>query len=94
MPHDKHYKVWLDGKIVPPEDATLSVFTLTVLRGANVYEGLRAYWNAARQNLSLSGGGASCKRPRRLRTSHHASASTQGARSPGTTGSAYQSLRV
>jgi len=51
MPRDKHYKVWLDGKIVPPEDATLSVFTLTVLRGANVYEGLRAYWNAARQNL-------------------------------------------
>jgi branched-chain amino acid aminotransferase, group I len=51
MPRDKHYKVWLDGKIVPPEDATLSVFTLTVLRGANVYEGLRAYWNPARQNL-------------------------------------------
>ena len=51
MPRDKHYKVWLDVKIVPPEDATLSVFTLTVLRGANVYEGLRAYWNPARRNL-------------------------------------------
>jgi branched-chain amino acid aminotransferase len=46
-----HFKVWLDGKIVEPEDATLSVFTLTVLRGANVYEGLRAYWNPAKQNL-------------------------------------------
>jgi hypothetical protein len=32
-----HFKVWLDGKIVNPEEATLSVFTLTVLRGANVY---------------------------------------------------------
>src|SRR6476660_6183060 len=51
MPRDKHYKVWLDGKIVNPEDATLSVFTLTVLRGANVYEGLRAYWNPAKQDL-------------------------------------------
>jgi branched-subunit amino acid aminotransferase/4-amino-4-deoxychorismate lyase len=45
MARDKHWKVWLDGKIVDPEIATLSVFTLTVLRGANVYEGLRAYWN-------------------------------------------------
>src|SRR5438093_204 len=46
-----HFKVWLDGKIVDPEDAKLSVFTLTVLRGANVYEGLRAYWNPAKKNL-------------------------------------------
>ena len=46
-----HFKVWLDGKIVNPEEATLSVFTLTVLRGANVYEGLRAYWNPAKQDL-------------------------------------------
>src|SRR5262249_16351643 len=36
---------------VRPEKATLSVFTLPVLGGANVYEGLRAYWNPARQNL-------------------------------------------
>ena len=46
-----HFKVWLDGKIVNPEEATLSVFTLTVLRGANVYEGLRAYWNPAKRDL-------------------------------------------
>jgi branched-chain amino acid aminotransferase len=51
MARYRHFKVWLDGKIVEPEDATLSVFTLTVLRGANVYEGLRAYWNPARQDL-------------------------------------------
>jgi branched-chain amino acid aminotransferase len=46
-----HSKVWLDGKIVDPEDAKLSVFTLTVLRGANVYEGLRAYWSPAKKQL-------------------------------------------
>lgn len=51
MPKRRHAKVWLDGKIVAPEDAKLSVFTQTVLRGANVYEGLRAYWNDARRNL-------------------------------------------
>jgi hypothetical protein len=45
-----HFKVWLDGKIVNPEDAKLSVFTLTVLRGANVHEGLRAYWNPAKRD--------------------------------------------
>ncbi len=51
MARDKHFKVWLDGKIVDPEHATLSVFTLTVLRGANVYEGLRAYWNPGKRQL-------------------------------------------
>ena len=51
MARDRHFKVWLDGKIVEPEQATLSVFTLTVLRGANVYEGLRAYWNAGKGQL-------------------------------------------
>jgi branched-chain amino acid aminotransferase len=51
MARDKHFKVWLDGKIVDPDQATLSVFTLTVLRGANVYEGLRAYWSPGRRQL-------------------------------------------
>ena len=47
----KHYQVWLDGKMVAPEDAKISVFTATAMRGANVYEGLRAYWNPDQQNL-------------------------------------------
>ena len=47
----KHYKVWLDGEMVEPEDAKISVFTATAMRGANVYEGLRAYWNTERGNL-------------------------------------------
>ena len=43
--------VWLDGRVVAPEDAKVSVLTATAMRGANVYEGLRAYWNEERQNL-------------------------------------------
>jgi branched-chain amino acid aminotransferase len=44
-------KVWLDGKIVAPEDAKISIFTETAMRGANVYEGLRAYWSEKDRNL-------------------------------------------
>jgi branched-chain amino acid aminotransferase len=47
----QRFKVWLDGKVVDPEDARLSVFTQSVLRGANVYEGFRAYWSPERQNV-------------------------------------------
>ena len=46
-----HHKVWLDGEMVEPEDAKVSVFTATAMRGANVYEGLRAYWNEDQGNL-------------------------------------------
>jgi branched-chain amino acid aminotransferase len=46
-----HHKVWLNGEIVDPEDAKISVFTATAMRGANVYEGLRAYWNEDQGNL-------------------------------------------
>lgn len=47
----QHYKVWLDGVMVAPENANVSVFTSTAMRGANVYEGLRAYWNEKKGNL-------------------------------------------
>jgi len=46
-----HHKVWLNGRVVEPEDATVSVFTATAMRGANVYEGLRAYWDEDQGNL-------------------------------------------
>lgn len=46
-----HHKVWLDGRIVAAEEANLSVFTLTALRGTNVYEGMRAYWSEEKGNL-------------------------------------------
>ena len=45
------YQVWLDGGMVAPEDAKVSVLTATAMRGANVYEGLRAYWSEERENL-------------------------------------------
>lgn len=44
-------KVWLDGVIVEPENAKISVFTETAMRGANVYEGLRAYWSEKHRNM-------------------------------------------
>ena len=47
------YKVWLDGKIVAPEDAKVSIFTETAMRGANVYEGMRGYWSEKRSNFFL-----------------------------------------
>ncbi|MFM2150886.1 MAG: hypothetical protein RLZZ187_3192 [Pseudomonadota bacterium] len=43
--------VWLDGKLVPWEQATLHIATECVLRGENVFEGERAYWNEAQQEL-------------------------------------------
>jgi len=46
-------KVWLDGAIVEPEDAKISIFTETAMRGANVYEGVRAYWSEKRNNLCV-----------------------------------------
>ena len=46
-------RVWLDGNVVAAEDANISVFTEAAMRGANVYEGLRAYWSEARENLYI-----------------------------------------
>lgn len=49
--HPTH--VWFDGAIVPWEDARVHVSTATVLRGANVFEGIRAYWNADEHELYI-----------------------------------------
>jgi branched-chain amino acid aminotransferase len=43
--------VWLDGKLVPWEQATIHVATEAVLRGENVFEGIRAYWSDKHQQL-------------------------------------------
>ncbi|MCC7272215.1 MAG: branched-chain-amino-acid transaminase [Alphaproteobacteria bacterium] len=45
--------VWMNGAIVPQEQANVPIFTQTAQRGANVYEGIRAYWNAEKQNLYI-----------------------------------------
>jgi branched-chain amino acid aminotransferase len=52
MPAHAKY-VWFDGAIVPWEDAHVHVSTATVLRGANVFEGVRAYWNTDERELYI-----------------------------------------
>ena len=37
--------VWMDGNIVPWADAKIHVASDALLRGANVFEGERAYWS-------------------------------------------------
>jgi branched-chain amino acid aminotransferase len=43
--------VWLDGRLVPWAEATMHVASECVLRGENVFEGIRAYWNAEEGQL-------------------------------------------
>jgi branched-chain amino acid aminotransferase len=43
--------VWLNGKIVPLQEATINVLSPTSQFGANVFEGIRCYWNEERQQL-------------------------------------------
>jgi branched-chain amino acid aminotransferase len=50
---DRAQFVWFDGKIVPWEDAKVHVSTATVLRGANIFEGVRAYWNNDERELFI-----------------------------------------
>ena len=45
--------LWFNGAIVPWEDAKVHVSTATVLRGANVFEGVRAYWNTDERELYI-----------------------------------------
>ena len=45
--------VWMDGKIVPWDEARIHVSADAVLRGANVFEGVRAYWNQDERQLYI-----------------------------------------
>ena len=45
--------VWMDGKIVPWSEATLHVSSEAVLRGENVFEGMRGYWNDDERQLYI-----------------------------------------
>lgn len=44
---------WLDGKLVPWAQATMHISTECVLRGENIFEGIRAYWSEEEQELFL-----------------------------------------
>ncbi len=43
--------IWLDGKIVKLSDAKINVLAPTAQFGANVFEGIRCYWNNEEKKL-------------------------------------------
>lgn len=44
-------KIWMNGALVPAEQAVLPVNSAAVFYATNVFEGLRAYWNPAEKEL-------------------------------------------
>ncbi|HEV8472466.1 MAG TPA: branched-chain-amino-acid transaminase [Methylomirabilota bacterium] len=40
------FKIWMNGRVVPQGEAVLPVNSAAVFYATNVFEGLRAYWNA------------------------------------------------
>ena len=52
MADSTHPKVvWVDGKLVPWNDATIHITNLGTSGVSSVFEGIRAYWNAAQKKL-------------------------------------------
>src|SRR5262249_31717743 len=45
--------LWFNGAVVPWDDAKVHVSSATVLRGANIFEGVRAYWNTDERELFI-----------------------------------------
>jgi branched-chain amino acid aminotransferase len=45
--------LWLDGKVVPWQDGTIHVASEAVVRGESVFEGVRAYGSAEREELYI-----------------------------------------
>jgi branched-chain amino acid aminotransferase len=45
--------VWMDGKTVLWAEATIHVSSEAVLRGASIFEGMRAYWNETSEELHI-----------------------------------------
>ena len=44
-------KIWLNGEIVNVSDAKVNVLAPTSQFGANVFEGIRCYWNTQEEQL-------------------------------------------
>jgi branched-chain amino acid aminotransferase len=44
-------KIWMNGRLVPQAEAVLPVNSAAVFYATNVFEGLRAYWNPADEEL-------------------------------------------
>ena len=53
MPNTHPKFIWFNGAVVPWDEAKVHVSTATVLRGANVFEGVRAYWNTDEHELYI-----------------------------------------
>jgi len=53
MPSTHPKFIWFNGAVVPWDEAKVHVSTATVLRGANVFEGVRAYWNTDERELYI-----------------------------------------
>lgn len=51
MQHDTPRYAWLNGRVVRWEDCLIHARTQGAFWGANVFEGMRAYWNAQRHQL-------------------------------------------
>src|SRR6266513_4781345 len=47
----KELKIWMNGRLVSQAEAVLPVNSAAVFYATNVFEGLRAYWNAADNEL-------------------------------------------
>jgi branched-chain amino acid aminotransferase len=45
--------IWMNGEFVPWAEAKLHVYTEAVLRGENVFEGIRGYWNGDQEELYI-----------------------------------------
>jgi branched-chain amino acid aminotransferase len=45
------FTIWMNGRLVPQAEAVLPVNSAAVFYATNVFEGLRAYWNEADQEL-------------------------------------------
>jgi branched-chain amino acid aminotransferase len=48
---EREFKIWMNGKLVDAAEAVLPVDSAAVFYATNVFEGLRAYWNEADQEL-------------------------------------------
>ena len=47
----RELKIWMNGRLVPPGEAVLPVNSAAVFYATNVFEGIRAYWNPADEEL-------------------------------------------
>jgi branched-chain amino acid aminotransferase len=51
--HSSPEIIWWNGRIVQWAEATVHVTSETAMRGTNVFEGLRAYWQSEKNNFAI-----------------------------------------